>query len=95
MTPASVISSPDDHQLRSVTSDLAAPTKKWATSELQKVWPWACTTNEARIGEMLAVSKNVTLQRCIAAVNSYAHETAPVFDPQPTPQAATLRRFTS
>jgi hypothetical protein len=33
ITPAAVISSPDDHQLRSVKSDLAAPTKKCATSD--------------------------------------------------------------
>jgi hypothetical protein len=33
-TPASVISSPADHQLRSVTSDSAAPTRKSATNEI-------------------------------------------------------------
>src|SRR5437899_1068366 len=33
MTPAIVISSPDDHQLRSVNRDLAAPTMKCATRE--------------------------------------------------------------
>src|SRR3981189_3183220 len=32
-TPASVISRPADHQLRSVKRDLAAPTRKWATRE--------------------------------------------------------------
>src|SRR2546423_15118918 len=33
ITPASVISRPADHQLRSVTSDLAAPTRKCAIKE--------------------------------------------------------------
>src|SRR5437867_2118646 len=36
MTPATVISNPDDHQLRSVNSDLAAPTAKWAISDRAK-----------------------------------------------------------
>jgi hypothetical protein len=30
MTPAIVISRPAAHQMRSVNSDLAAPTRKWA-----------------------------------------------------------------
>ena len=33
MTPAAVISRPAPHQLRSVTSDFAAPTRKCATSD--------------------------------------------------------------
>src|SRR3989441_11698372 len=33
ITPATVISNPEDHQLRRVNSDLAAPTTKCATSE--------------------------------------------------------------
>src|SRR5450755_1683185 len=33
-TPARVISRPEDHHVRSVTRDLAAPTRKWATSEI-------------------------------------------------------------
>ena len=33
MTPASVISSPADHHLRSVNSDFDAPTRKCATSD--------------------------------------------------------------
>jgi hypothetical protein len=33
ITPASVISRPADHQVRNVTSDFAAPTRKWATSD--------------------------------------------------------------
>jgi hypothetical protein len=33
ITPASVISSPEDHNDLSVTRDFAAPTRKWATSE--------------------------------------------------------------
>src|SRR5690349_10181104 len=36
ITPASVISRPADHLLRSVKSDFAAPTRKWATSETMK-----------------------------------------------------------
>ncbi|MDQ6806739.1 MAG: hypothetical protein M3065_17650 [Actinomycetota bacterium] len=34
ITPASVISRPADHHDRRVTSDLAAPTRKWATREM-------------------------------------------------------------
>src|SRR2546428_13713003 len=33
ITPATVISNPEDHQLRRVNSDLAAPTTKCATNE--------------------------------------------------------------
>src|SRR5690349_17930050 len=33
VAPPTVISSPEAHQLRNVKSDLAAPTRKWATSD--------------------------------------------------------------
>ncbi len=34
MMPAALISRPADHHVRSVSSDFAAATRKWATSEI-------------------------------------------------------------